>query len=91
MHKTREAHSLAPTPPEERSSVVQHSALPLPKARGSFAPGNRRFRSLRLRAGGRPRRATVHRAAADRPTVRDTALTLCPGVRLSALDAREGS
>jgi len=43
---------------------------PPPKIRNSFAPVYRQERSLRLRAGGRPRLATRRRAAADRHAAR---------------------
>ena len=61
----REARSPASTPPEERSVVAEHRAGEVvkqsapPKHADSLAPGYRRFRSLRLRAGGRWRRATA--------------------------------
>jgi hypothetical protein len=62
----REAHSLAASPlrtSEERLVVLQRKGRAVlttlsPKTRSSFAPDYRRFRSLRLRAGGRPRLAT---------------------------------
>ena len=61
----REAHSLAASPPtpEERPSYgrtesEQTCTLSPSNTRRSFAPDYRRVRSLRLRAGGRPRRAT---------------------------------
>jgi cytochrome P450 len=63
----REAHSLAASPSTNtRREVCRVAAqgqlspthLP-PKTRSSFAPAYRRFRSLRLRADGRQRRATA--------------------------------
>jgi hypothetical protein len=75
-----------PRPPgrEERPAVLQHKVgvvmKPLsPKTRSSFAPNYRRFRSLRLRAGGLQRLATTRRTAADRHAARCASRDLCSG------------
>jgi hypothetical protein len=91
----REAHSLAASPStntrREACRVaaqehLSHQHSP-PKTRSSFAPDYRRFRSLRLRAGGRPRLATSRRTAADRHAARCASRDLCSGVRPLALYA----
>jgi hypothetical protein len=52
-----------------------------PRHADSFAPGYRPERPRRLRAGGRQRRATARRSAADRHAARCASRGLCAGVR----------
>jgi hypothetical protein len=67
---------------------VRKDASPPPHA-DSFAPNDRPDRSLRLRASGRQRLATLRRAAADRHAARCASRDLCSGVRPSAPYALE--
>jgi len=84
-----------PSTREERPAGLQHRSGAVvktlsPKTRSSFAPDNRRFGFLMLRACGRPRLATTRRPGADRHAARWASRDLCSGERSSALYALVG-